>query len=403
MPPSRAQLTASAGNPATDGRRVAARGLDLGRPRARPRWCSSRSRSGSPPGRPRPPRCRAARPSASHDRVDAGRAVAVVVGHQDRQHLGRGRGGRRRSPRSWCWSGVASRNRRCCTRPQRASSERQPTSTAPDVRTVILTPWSPGPTRRDTATLGHGSSANHRSRPTLDGRPPLPSCMRTAVFIDARPRRHRTGDHSMIVTMLGTGSPLPDPERAGPATLVQAGGLNLLVDCGTRCLDAPGSRRHPRARVPAPGAADASALRSRHGLQRPGHHAVGDVHGTLARSRSPARPGTAAFADADARRCCATTSATDSPTTTTSTWDPSLRRWTRCSTASCTATVARRAGVRVTAPPRPTTARWRRRSATGSATTAARWSAPATRCPARDSTGSSTAPTCTSRPSSGRT
>lgn len=36
----------------------------------------------------------------------------------------------------------------------------------------------------------------------------------------------------MIVTMLGTGSPLPTADRAGPATMVQAGGLNLLVDCG---------------------------------------------------------------------------------------------------------------------------------------------------------------------------
>lgn len=36
----------------------------------------------------------------------------------------------------------------------------------------------------------------------------------------------------MDVTLLGTGSPLPDPNRAGPATLVQAGGDNLLFDCG---------------------------------------------------------------------------------------------------------------------------------------------------------------------------
>ena len=36
----------------------------------------------------------------------------------------------------------------------------------------------------------------------------------------------------MRVTLLGTGSPIPDPHRAGPATLVQAGGLNLLFDCG---------------------------------------------------------------------------------------------------------------------------------------------------------------------------
>lgn len=36
----------------------------------------------------------------------------------------------------------------------------------------------------------------------------------------------------MDVILLGTGSPLPSPSRAGPATLVRAGGANLLVDCG---------------------------------------------------------------------------------------------------------------------------------------------------------------------------
>jgi ribonuclease Z len=34
------------------------------------------------------------------------------------------------------------------------------------------------------------------------------------------------------VTLLGTGSPLPNPDRAGPATLVRAGAATLLVDCG---------------------------------------------------------------------------------------------------------------------------------------------------------------------------
>jgi ribonuclease Z len=38
------------------------------------------------------------------------------------------------------------------------------------------------------------------------------------------------------VVLLGTGSPLPDPERAGPATLVRAGGLAILVDCGRGVL-----------------------------------------------------------------------------------------------------------------------------------------------------------------------
>jgi ribonuclease Z len=37
---------------------------------------------------------------------------------------------------------------------------------------------------------------------------------------------------SITVTLLGTGSPLPSADRAGPATLVQAGEATLLVDCG---------------------------------------------------------------------------------------------------------------------------------------------------------------------------
>lgn len=34
------------------------------------------------------------------------------------------------------------------------------------------------------------------------------------------------------VTLLGTGSPIPDPNRAGPSTLVRAGGQTFLIDCG---------------------------------------------------------------------------------------------------------------------------------------------------------------------------
>ncbi len=36
----------------------------------------------------------------------------------------------------------------------------------------------------------------------------------------------------MDVVLLGTGSPIPSATRAGPATLVRAGGANILVDCG---------------------------------------------------------------------------------------------------------------------------------------------------------------------------
>ncbi len=40
----------------------------------------------------------------------------------------------------------------------------------------------------------------------------------------------------MQVITLGTGSPIPDPLRAGPATLVRAGGRDLLFDCGRAVL-----------------------------------------------------------------------------------------------------------------------------------------------------------------------
>jgi ribonuclease Z len=40
----------------------------------------------------------------------------------------------------------------------------------------------------------------------------------------------------MDVITLGTGSPIPDPNRAGPATLVRAGGRDPLFDCGRGVL-----------------------------------------------------------------------------------------------------------------------------------------------------------------------
>lgn len=38
------------------------------------------------------------------------------------------------------------------------------------------------------------------------------------------------------IILLGTGSPIPDPHRAGPATLVRAGGRSFLVDAGRGVL-----------------------------------------------------------------------------------------------------------------------------------------------------------------------
>ena len=47
-----------------------------------------------------------------------------------------------------------------------------------------------------------------------------------------------TANDSIIVTLLGTGTPGPRIERFGPSTLVEAGGLRLLFDCG-RGTDPP--------------------------------------------------------------------------------------------------------------------------------------------------------------------
>jgi ribonuclease Z len=38
------------------------------------------------------------------------------------------------------------------------------------------------------------------------------------------------------IVLLGTGTPLPDPNRAGPATLIRAGGATFLVDTGRGAL-----------------------------------------------------------------------------------------------------------------------------------------------------------------------
>ena len=38
------------------------------------------------------------------------------------------------------------------------------------------------------------------------------------------------------ITLLGTGSPVPDPNRAGPSTLVRANGQTFLIDCGRGVL-----------------------------------------------------------------------------------------------------------------------------------------------------------------------
>ena len=67
----------------------------------------------------------------------------------------------------------------------------------------------------------------------------------------------------MEITLLGTGSPIPDPNRAGPATLVRAGAATLLVDAGRVPLLAVGRCAidgHPFGRG---GVAEVAELRAR--------------------------------------------------------------------------------------------------------------------------------------------
>ena len=40
----------------------------------------------------------------------------------------------------------------------------------------------------------------------------------------------------LTITLLGTGGPIPDPHRAGPATLVASGSEQYLVDAGRAVL-----------------------------------------------------------------------------------------------------------------------------------------------------------------------
>jgi ribonuclease Z len=51
-------------------------------------------------------------------------------------------------------------------------------------------------------------------------------------FSEPRDERRYLCAITLSVTLLGTGSPLPDPNRAGPATLIRAEGVQVLCDAG---------------------------------------------------------------------------------------------------------------------------------------------------------------------------
>lgn len=62
---------------------------------------------------------------------------------------------------------------------------------------------------------------------------PLINAALICGVIGGRPGAHQAADDPLVrVTLLGTGNPRPSLERFGPATLIEAGGRQILVDAG---------------------------------------------------------------------------------------------------------------------------------------------------------------------------
>ena len=125
---------------------------------------------------------------------------------------------------------------------------------------------------------------------------------------------------TLTVTLLGTGSPMPSADRAGPATLISTGPAasdeHYLVDAGRGVLMRLG-RGRPRRRPPHGGAADPPAQRPHHRSQRRHHDALGhDVRADAVDDRRPR--GTRSHRRPRHRLARRRTSAIASPTTTTS-------------------------------------------------------------------------------------
>src|SRR6478752_7798871 len=53
-----------------------------------------------------------------------------------------------------------------------------------------------------------------------------------ALLLGATVSTQVKAESDFKVTLLGTGTPIPDPDRFGPSTLVEAGNQKLLFDAG---------------------------------------------------------------------------------------------------------------------------------------------------------------------------
>ena len=57
-------------------------------------------------------------------------------------------------------------------------------------------------------------------------------CLLSVLSVPVAASAQEAADNNIVVTLLGTGSPSPNPDRFSSATLVQAGGFNMLFDAG---------------------------------------------------------------------------------------------------------------------------------------------------------------------------
>lgn len=85
------------------------------------------------------------------------------------------------------------------------------------------------------ASVAAGCTDNTEASPTSDAPAgDAPSTTPTTMSTAAATPVPLGG--SMGVTVLGSGSPVPEAERAGPSMLVEAAGGSVLVDCGCGAL-----------------------------------------------------------------------------------------------------------------------------------------------------------------------
>jgi beta-lactamase superfamily II metal-dependent hydrolase len=89
------------------------------------------------------------------------------------------------------------------------------------------------PTRTLTAPqLKMGSWFSRQRKVAIMSKPLASFVGLLALLLGAMVSAQTKADSDFKVTLLGTGTPIPDPDRFGPNTLVEAGNKKLLFDAG---------------------------------------------------------------------------------------------------------------------------------------------------------------------------